>query len=66
MRVSVDTQNIGIVDSVFRLYEENKLDLRVIFPDTEAISEFKQSLPDIRKSIEDTTLTLTNIMINKI
>ncbi len=66
MRVSVDTQNIGIVDSVFRLYEENKLDLRVLFPDTEAISEFKQSLPDIRKSIEDTTLTLTNIMINKI
>ncbi len=66
MRVSVDTQNIGIVDSVFRLYEENKLDLRVIFPDTEAISEFKQSLPDIRKSIADTTLTLTNIMINKI
>lgn len=66
MRVSLDTQNIGVVDSVFRLYEDNKLDLRVIFPDTEAINEFKQSLPEIRKSIEDTTLTLTNIMINKI
>lgn len=66
MRVSVDTQNIGVVDSVFRLYEENKLDLRVIFPDTEAIQEFKQTLPEIRKSIEDTKLTLTNIMINKI
>ena len=66
MRVSVDTKNIGLVDSVFRLYEENKLDLRVLFPDTDAINEFKQSLPDIRKSIEDTTLTLTNIMINKI
>jgi phage gpG-like protein len=66
MRVSVDTQNIGLVDSVFRLYEENKLDLRVIFPDSDAISEFTKSLPEIRKSIEDTTLTLTNIMINKI
>ncbi len=66
MRVSVDTKNIGLVDSVFRLYEENKLDLRVLFPNTDAINEFKQSLPDIRKSIEDTTLTLTNIMINKI
>lgn len=66
MRVSVDTKNIGLVDSVFRLYEENKLDLRVLFPNTDAIDEFKQSLPDIRKSIEDTTLTLTNIMINKI
>lgn len=66
LRVSVDTQNIGLVDSVFRLYEENKLDLRVIFPDSDAISEFTQSLPEIRKSIEDTTLTLTNIMINKI
>jgi len=66
MRVSVDTQNIGLVDSVFRLYEEDKLDLRVIFPDSDAISEFTKSLPEIRKSIEDTTLTLTNIMINKI
>jgi hypothetical protein len=66
MRVSVDTKNIGLVDSIFRLYEENKLDLRVLFPDTDAINEFKQSLPEIRRSIEDTTLTLTNIMINKI
>lgn len=66
MRVSMDTQNIGLVDSVFRLYEEKKLDLRVIFPDSDAISEFTQKLPDIRKSIEDTNLTLTNIMINKI
>jgi hypothetical protein len=66
MRVSVDTQNIGLVDSVFRLYDGNKLDLRVIFPNSDAISEFTQKLPEIRKSIEDTNLTLTNIMINKI
>ena len=66
MRVSLDTENIGIVDSVFRLYEENKLDLRVIFPDSPAISEFTQTLPEIRKSIDDTTLKLTNIMVNKI
>lgn len=66
MRVSLDTENIGIVDSVFRLYEENKLDLRVIFPDSPAVSEFTQTLPEIRKSIDDTTLKLTNIMINKI
>lgn len=66
MRVSLDTENIGIVDSVFRLYEENKLDLRVIFPDSPAVSEFTQTLPEIRKSIDDTTLKLTNIMINRI
>lgn len=65
MRVSVDTQNIGIVDSVFRLYEDDKLDVRVIFPDSSAISEFTKSIPDIRKSIDDTKLILTNIMINK-
>lgn len=65
MRVSVDTQNIGIVDSVFRLYEDDKLDVRVIFPDSSAISEFTKSIPDIRKSINDTKLSLGNIMINK-
>lgn len=65
MRVSMDTQNIGVVDSVFRLYDDDKLDVRVIFPDSPAVSEFTQSIPDIRKSIDDTKLKLTNIMINR-
>lgn len=65
LRVSVDTEHIGVVDSVFRLYGDNKLDVRVNFPSSSAANEFMQDLPDIRKNIENSKLTLTDIMINK-
>ena len=65
LRVSVDTENIGMVDSVFRIYGDNKLDVRVNFPVMSAANQFAQQIPDIRKSLGDTKLNLTEIMINK-
>ena len=65
LRVSVDTENIGMVDSVFRLYGDNKLDVRVNFSDKSASHQFSQQLPDIKKSLDGTKLTLADIMINK-
>ena len=66
LRVCVDTENIGMVDSVFRLYGENKLDVRVTFPSSIAADEFYQDIPNIRKNIENNNLNLTEIMVNKI
>lgn len=66
LRVSVDTEHIGMVDSVFRLYADNKLDVRVNFPNTVAVDEFLQELPNIRKDIADSKLTLTDILVNKV
>ena len=66
LRVYVDTENIGMVDSVFRLYGENKLDVRVTFPSTVAADEFSQVLADIKKNLDDTSLNLTEIMVNHI
>lgn len=66
LRVCVDTENIGMVDSVFRLYGENKLDVRVTFPSTVAADEFSQELDDIKKNLDDTSLNLTEIMVNHI
>lgn len=65
LRVSVDTENIGMVDSVFRLYGDNKLDVRVNFPIASAANEFMQELPAIRKNIESSKLTVTDILISK-
>lgn len=65
LRVSVDTENIGMVDSVFRLYGDNKLDVRVNFPVASAANEFMQELPAIRKNIESNKLTVTDILISK-
>ena len=65
LRVSVDTENIGMVDSVFRLYGDNKLDVRVNFPVMSAANQFAQDLPDVRKSLDGIKLSVTDIMINK-
>lgn len=65
LRVSVDTEHIGIVDSTFRLYGDNKLDVRVNFPNDIAVDEFLQELPNIRKSIADSKLTVSDILVNK-
>jgi len=65
LRVSVDTENIGMVDSVFRLYADNKLDVRVNFPILSAADEFSQEVPNLRRNIEGSKLTLTDIVVNK-
>ena len=65
LRICVDTENIGMVDSVFRLYGDNKLDVRVNFSATSAATQFAQDLPNIKKSLDDTKLNLTDIIINK-
>lgn len=64
LRICVDTENIGMVDAVFRLYDENQLDVRVTFPSTAAAEEFSQDLPNIRKSLDENNLSVTEIMIN--
>lgn len=65
LRVSVDTENIGVVDSVFRLYGDNKLDVRVNLPSIPAANQFAQNLPEVRKILENSKLKLTDITINK-
>ncbi|MBC8014745.1 MAG: hypothetical protein H7X79_03255 [Sporomusaceae bacterium] len=66
LRVCVDTENIGMVESVFRLYGDNKLCVRVNFPDTFAADQFSQDLPKIRTSIGDAKLNLTDLTVSKV
>lgn len=66
LRVCVDTENIGMVESVFRLYGDNNLCIRVNFPDTFAAEQFSQDLPKIRTSIGDAKLNLTDLTVNKV
>ncbi len=65
IRVCVETQHIGTVDSVFRLYGDDKLDVRVAFPSNNIAEEFAQELPEIRKNLKEAKLSLTDIMITK-
>ena len=66
LRVCVDTENIGMVESVFRLYGDNNLCVRVNVPDTFAADQFHQDLNKVRTNIGDTKLNLTDITVNKV
>ena len=65
LRVCVDTENIGLVDSVFRLFGDNKLDVRVNLPNMSAANKFAQNLPEVRKILENSKLKLTEVTVNK-
>ena len=51
LRVLVHTENIGLVESVFHLYGERNLDIKVLFPADDAAAAFAEHLPDIRKAV---------------
>ena len=65
-RVCVLTDEIGAVDVVCRLYDGNNLNLRVVFSDNEAVDEFKEYLPDIRKALYSTPINLTDLKIGTV
>ena len=65
-RVCVLTDEIGAVDVVCRLYDGNNLNLRVVFSDNEAVDEFKEYLPDIRKALYNTPINLTDLKIGTV
>jgi len=66
LRICVDTENIGTVDSIFRLYGDNKLDVRVVFPSSVAASQFSEQLPALRKNLDESKINVADIMIGKI
>lgn len=63
LRICMATENVGVVDTVFRLYQENQLNVRVAFPDVEAASAFKDYVPAIHKSLEASSLKLVDISV---
>jgi len=65
LRVCVETEHIGVVDSVFRLYGNHQLDVRVIFPDPLAAEEFTQDIPKIREHVTKGKLDLNDIIVMK-
>jgi hypothetical protein len=63
LRMCVATDNLGVVDMVFHLYDQEQLSIRVVFNNTEAGEEFRRALPDLRGALADSPLTLTDIAV---
>lgn len=63
LRLCLVTQNMGTVECVFRLYEQNLLDLRVIIEDQDGAMSFKQDLSELREKFDQWPLKLTGISV---
>lgn len=65
-RVCVLTDNIGAVDIVCQLFEGNNLNLRINFSHQDAVQDFGEYLPDIRKALLDTSIHLNDLRIGAV
>lgn len=65
MKISLMTEHMGQVDTVFRLYKKELLDIRVLFSNEEAAEMFNGFVPAIRAGFNDAgfSLKLADIMI---
>ena len=66
LRICVLTDNIGTVELINRIYEENHVDMRLYFSDADAAWEFRKALDEIRESADGTSLVIEGIQIGAI
>lgn len=66
LRICVLTDNIGTVELINRIYEENHVDMRLYFSDADAAWEFRHALDEIRESTDGTSLIIEGIQIGAI
>lgn len=63
LRLCVLTENIGAVELTCRVYEKQKLNVRVYFSDASAVESFKEYVPEFKASFSDSSLELTDLKI---
>lgn len=66
LRICVLTDNIGTVELINRIYEENHVDMRLYFSDADAAWEFRNTLDTIRETADGTSLIIEGIQIGAI
>ena len=63
LRICLLTENIGAVELTCRVYDKSKLDVRVIFSQSDAVQGFKEYLPEFRASFRESSLQLSDLKI---
>ncbi len=63
LRLCVLTENIGAVELTCRLYEKQKLNVRVFFSNADAVDSFQEYIPEFRDSFRESPLELTDLKI---
>lgn len=63
LRLCVLTENIGAVELTCRVYEKQKLNVRVYFSNASAVESFKEYVPEFKASFTDSSLELTDLKV---
>lgn len=63
LRLCVLTDNIGAVELTCRLYEDQKLNLRVFFSDPTAVEAFQEYVPELKANLQESPLELTDLKV---
>ncbi len=63
LKINLNPEYLGEVTAIFHLYQENLLDVKVIFKNPEAMDEFSRFIPDIQDSMSDSNMQLNSILV---
>ncbi len=63
LRICLETENIGVVDAAFRLYDENNLDVKVRFTEEEAAIGFTWGIDEVKEQLRQLPLILGDILV---
>ena len=63
LRLCVLTENIGAVELTCRIYEKQKLNVRVAFSNRSAVQSFQEYVPEFKASFADSPLELTDLKV---
>ncbi len=63
LRINTTPEHTGTVTAIFHLYQENLLDVRVVFENPEGMKEFSRFVPEIEQALEMTDMRLNSILV---
>ena len=66
LRICLVTENVGAVEVVFRLYEGEKLNLRLAFSNKACVNSFNEFLPDLETAFQELPFILTDVKVTEI
>lgn len=63
LRICLETENIGMVETAFRLYDGQSLDVKVRFDDSEAADSFADSVPAVKEKLGQLPFQLGEFLV---
>ena len=66
LRICLLTENIGAVEIVFRLYEDDKLNLRIALAEDEFVKDFNENFSQVQTALTEMPFNLTEVKVFKI